>query len=47
MANSVHGGLDLEPDFDDLLHGGHRIGHRSCRRTRDKNASATCKNVAD
>jgi len=29
VANPVHGLLDLEPDLDDPLHGGHRIGHRS------------------
>ena len=29
VANPVHGLLDLEPDFDDLLHGGHRICHRN------------------
>jgi hypothetical protein len=27
VPNRVHGVLDPEPDLDDLLHGGHRIGH--------------------
>jgi hypothetical protein len=27
VPNPVHGVLDPEPDLDDLLHGGHRIGH--------------------